>query len=69
MGVPGVSLSASAGDGFSKGHSDALEFVAGLGWAAAEGLGFGGSGYINVRNKVRGVRYQRLISRLGQGPC
>lgn len=43
-GVPGISL--SAGDEFSKGLSDALKFVAGLAWAAAKGLGFDDSGYI-----------------------
>lgn len=46
-------ISLSAGDGFSKGRSDALEFVAGLTWAAAESVGFGGSSYVNVRNEVK----------------
>lgn len=47
----GISL--GAGDGFGKGCSDALEFVTGLAWAAAESLGFSGRGYINVRNEAR----------------
>lgn len=44
---PGISF--STGAGFGKGRSDTFEFVTGLAWPAAESLGFGGSGYINVK--------------------
>lgn len=50
-------ISLSAGDGSGKGRGKALEFVAGLTWAVAESLDFGGSNYINVRNGIISERY------------
>lgn len=50
-------ISLSAGDGSGKGRGEALEFVAGLTWAVAESLEFGGSNYMNVRNGIISERY------------